>query len=88
MFEFLKYPLKTAETYLQYAPLAETLNFGIIEQSKKQNIFGIFGETPLSKLVSIPNQIPFDPMHLTLQGHGKWFYGNITTNKECDAYIG
>ena len=83
-----KYPNKTEDNYREYAELAEKVNEGITDQSKKRSIFGVYGEAPISKLISIPNQVPYDPMHLVFQGHAKWLLNAIFLDKNCDNYMG
>ena len=86
---FNKYPVKSSEFYLENAPLAELLNDGVIDQRRKESIFGIFGLAPISKLVKVPVQIPYDSMHLIFQGHGKWIYSAIFLDKNTgDNYMG
>jgi hypothetical protein len=53
-------------------------------------ICGVLGETPLSKIFTIPTQIPFDYMHLVLAGHLKWILSQIFTENSSypDYYIG
>jgi hypothetical protein len=46
--------------------------------------YGIKGPTVLSKIVKIPEQVPFDPMHLIFQGYGKTLINEILFNKYAD----
>ena len=41
-------------------------------ESHGETKYGIKGQTSLSKLLVIPDQIPYDYMHLVLQRHSKW----------------
>jgi len=76
-------------TYLENAPLAELLNEGVTDPLKRQHLFGIFGEAPIGKIISIPTQVPFDPLHLLFQGHGKWLLNKIFIDKKAsDNFIG
>jgi hypothetical protein len=55
--------LKSASIYKSLSKKAE---------EEKNVLFGIKGESSLSKLIAIPDQVPYDYMHLVLQGHCKW----------------
>lgn len=50
------------------------------------DLYGIMGETPYAKVLKIPEQIPFDFMHLVLQGHVKWIIHHYFYSKggDCD----
>ena len=56
-------------------------------KEKKQH-FGIFGKTIFSDLIEIPNQVPFDYMHLVLQGHTKWLLNKYFAEKSSECFIG
>ncbi len=61
-------------------------------KDKNVNEFnGVFGESCLSKYFKIPEQIPFDDMHLCLLGLLKWILSQIfseTLSKYPEYYIG
>ena len=50
-------------------------------------VMGIKGPTCLSDLITLPTQAPFDAMHLVFQGHPKWIYNELVSNKSCDNNI-
>ncbi|RNA13939.1 hypothetical protein BpHYR1_052366 [Brachionus plicatilis] len=52
--------LKTKNDYEKFSQIAENLN---------EPIFGIYGKSCLHHLISIPEQVPFDYMHLVLSGN-------------------
>jgi len=56
------YPLRTSETYRHHLHIASTTG---------NPAFGIKGATKLSDLLRIPEQVPFDPMHLLYLGINK-----------------
>jgi hypothetical protein len=58
-----KYPNQTAEEFEADANLAV---------HSSSIIRGVKGRSPLLNLIRIPEQVPFDYMHLVLQGHTKW----------------
>lgn len=78
------YPLKTNNDYNLYSDQADENNILILEQSKKVSIFGFFGKGPLSDIIHIPEQVPFDYMHLILQGHAKWMYTKLFTDSSLE----
>ena len=39
----------------------------------------------MSRILMIPEQIPFDYMHLVLQGHTKWLLSEYFQNKDSEA---
>jgi hypothetical protein len=53
------------------------------DEKKHRCIFGFFGVAPISKVMRIPEQIPYDYMHLVLQGHTKFILNlnNLFFNK-------
>ncbi len=52
-------------------------------------MFGILGPSPLGAIIRIPDQVPFDYLHLVLQGHAKWIYEKIFFDKNVeDIYQG
>ena len=80
------YSLKTNEHYKEYSQLADILNK---DKSKKDSVFGFFGTSPLDKLIKIPEKLPYDYMHLVLQGHAKYIYNKLFTDKQLDEiYLG
>jgi len=80
------YKLKTNEDYKLYSDLADQLN---IDKIKKESVFGFFGKSPLDKIIKIPEQLPYDYMHLVLQGHAKYVYSKLLTDRYLDEiYIG
>ena len=38
----------------------------------------------IGRLIKIPDQVPFDYMHLVLQGHAKWVYDKLFSSKNLD----
>ena len=70
--------LKSASIYKSLSKKAE---------EEKNVLFGIKGESSLSKLIAIPDQVPYDYMHLVLQGHCKWLLQKFFTTKSSPAYI-
>ena len=79
---FFKYPLRTNKHYLQCIAKLRATN--------KTEVCGVLGESPLTKIFTIPTQIPFDYMHLVLAGHLKWMLSQIftETSQYSDCYIG
>jgi len=77
------YSLKQNNDYIRYSIEADLLN------DKKESIFGFFGKSTLEKILKIPEQIPFDYLHLVLQGHAKWLYLHLFNEKSLDElYLG
>jgi hypothetical protein len=76
------YPQKTNNDYLHYSELADEKNKDIDDESKHISIFGYFGKAPINRILKIPEQIPFDYLHLVLQGHVKWLLRHIFINDE------
>jgi hypothetical protein len=76
---YFKFSLKTNAQYKTYARLAE---------KNKDILFGIKGESPFGEFLQIPDQIPFDFMHLVLQGHTKWLINEYFFKKESESFIG
>jgi hypothetical protein len=70
--------LKSASIYKSLSKKAE---------EEKIVLFGIKAESSLSKLIAIPDQVPYDYMHLVLQGHCKWLLQMFFTTKSSPAYI-
>ena len=66
------YPLKTNQDYIHFSAIADECNKNEPDEKKHQSFFGFFGEAPISKILKVPEEIPFDYMHLVLQGHAKW----------------
>ncbi len=75
------YPLKTNQDYINFSAIADECNKNEPDEKKHQSFFGFFGEAPISKILKVPEEIPFDYMHLVLQGHAKWLFNNIFFNK-------
>lgn len=59
-----------------------------IAESSGREIYGIFGLSPFSEILKIPDQIPFDYMHLSLLGHTKWLINQYFYEKSETCYIG
>ena len=73
------FELKTNENYKLWGELADT---------HKTTLFGIKGVSSLSNIISLPDQMPFDYMHLICQGHTKWLISQIFfANKSSDCYL-
>ncbi len=60
------------------------------EAAEKSNapFFGVKGSNCFIDLLDIPSQIPFDYMHLSLQGHARWLNHQLFFNKKSKFYIG
>ncbi len=56
-------------------------------EAKNEEIFEIKGVTSLSKLICIPDQVPYDYMHLILQGHCKWLLQKLFKSKSSPIFI-
>jgi len=63
---------KTNDDYLNYSKIADEINKNEKDEKKHKSFFGFFGASPINKVLNIPGQIPFDYMHLVLQGHSKF----------------
>ena len=63
--------------FFKMATIAEKYNLNILNQSEKVDAYGIFGFSEFQKVLDIPEAIPFDYMHLVLQGHTKWLINQI-----------
>jgi hypothetical protein len=70
--------LKSASIYKNISEKAE---------NEKTEHFGIKGISPLSRLLIIPDQVPYDYMHLVLQGHCKWMLQKFFVTKSSPAFI-
>ena len=46
------------------------------------------GKCFLSKFLNIPEQVPFDYLHLVLQGHFKWLLKKLFLDKHSGIFIG
>lgn len=69
---------KTHDNYQTYALLAE---------ENKTAVYGIKGQTCLSKIISLPDQLPLDYMHLFCAGHGKWLLKHyLERDGDCSVY--
>jgi hypothetical protein len=61
--------------------MADEVNADIHDEHKHISFFGYFGKSSISDHLNVPNQIPFDFMHLVLQGHAKWIYNKLTSDR-------
>ena len=71
--------------------MADSANKDIHDENKMISFFGYFGKSSIGELLNIPEQIPFDFMHLVLQGHSKWIYNKLIFDKsliEDKIYLG
>ena len=68
--------------------MADEVNADIHDEHKHISFFGYFGKSSISDHLNVPNQIPFDFMHLVLQGHTKWLINEYFFKKESDCFIG
>ena len=71
--------------------MADDVNSGIQDENKHLSFFGYFGKSSISELLNVPDQIPFDFMHLVLQGHAKWIYNRLIFDRtliEDRLYLG
>ena len=59
----------------------------LVESLKNGEVYGIKGVCPYMSVIEIPQQVPFDPMHLVLQGHTKWILQMLTT-PSSSVFIG
>jgi hypothetical protein len=66
------YILKTNDDYISYSKIADEINKNERDEKKHKSIFGFFGVSPINYVLNIPEQVPFDYMHLVLQGHSKF----------------
>lgn len=71
--------LKTHEDYT---------NFGILCQIRGSSDYGILGKNPFMEILNVPAQVPFDYMHLVLQGHTKWLITRWFFENDSSIYIG
>jgi hypothetical protein len=53
-----------------------------------QVIFGVKGPSVFNSLIEIPVQVPFDYMHLCLQGHTRWLINELVTNSHSEIFLG
>jgi hypothetical protein len=60
----------------------------ILADRSKETIYGIRGLSSFSKVLTLPDQVPFDYMHLILQGHAKWLINHYFLENQYDCYIG
>ncbi len=44
---------------------------------EKKIVFGIKGKSIFDEILTIPDQVPFDYMHLALLGHCKWLLAQM-----------
>jgi hypothetical protein len=61
-------------------PSKNYLHLHLEDDDKRISIFGYFGKAPINDLLNIPEQIPFDYLHLVLQSHVKWLLRHIFVN--------
>lgn len=54
----------------------------------KENLFGIKELSPFSYVKAIPEQVPFNYMHLVLQVHCRWLLKQYFENKNSECFIG
>ena len=47
-------------------------NYALLTPHDKHGAYGVKGASMLSKMIKLPDQLPFDYMHLVYSGHGKW----------------
>jgi hypothetical protein len=71
--------LRDAKSFKETAFLAER---------SKEVIYGIKGTSPFSKILILPDQVPFDYMHLVLQGHAKWLLNHYFLEDQYNCFIG
>lgn len=71
--------MKTKEDFIKLSAKAD---------STKTPQHGILGISPLAKILIIPDQCPYDYMHLLLQGHVKWFMDRYFFDKDSEVYLG
>lgn len=74
-----KFSLRTNSQYELYARLAE---------KKNDILFGVKGTSAFGAFLKIPEQVPFDFMHLVLQGHTKWLINEYFFKKDSECFIG
>jgi hypothetical protein len=55
--------------------------------NESESFFGIKSCSSLSKIICIPEQTPYDYMHLLLQGHDKWLLNQIFFKKDSPSYL-
>jgi hypothetical protein len=72
----IEYDLRTADEFREMALLAK---------ENSQVIFGIRGTCPLMDIIKIPDPVPFDYMHLVLQGHTKWLIYHLFHDKKFEC---
>jgi hypothetical protein len=78
---------RTSKEYEFYGFLVE--NCLRKQPNSKESIYGINGTTTFTKIMNIPDQLPFDYMHLVLQGHCKWIINQyFNESKKSHCYIG
>jgi hypothetical protein len=75
----LETSLRDARSFQRMASVAEKSN---------TIVFGIKGKSSFSRILTLPDQIPFDYMHLVLQGHTKWLINHYFIENQYDCYIG
>ncbi|CAF0876279.1 unnamed protein product [Brachionus calyciflorus] len=61
---------------------------GNLSKLNGETLFGIRGISPFSKVMTIPDQVPFDYLHLVLQGHAKWLLRQYIDEKDSEYFLG
>ena len=63
-------------------------SFAAIAERDNVSVFGVKGRSVFNSLIDVPIQVPFDYMHLCLQGHIKWILTQLVDNKNSDCHLG
>jgi hypothetical protein len=83
VFEF-KFELRSTESFIDYSLLADIANE---ERPKKDlDVFGIKGSCCFTGIIALPQQAPYDFMHLVLQGHVRWLLNRYFASEKAKAY--
>ncbi len=61
--------------------------FATIAERDNISVFGVKGRSVFHSLIEVPIQVPFDYMHLCLQGHMKWILTQLVENKDSDCHL-
>ena len=61
--------------------------FAAVAERDNTTVFGVKGRSVFDSLIEVPIQVPFDYMHLCLQGHTKWILTQLVENKNSDCYL-
>jgi hypothetical protein len=72
-------PPKAAESFIEKDGAFFNKVSKLVQESNEE-LFGIKGTCPFTDLLDIPRQIPFDYMHLVLQGHLKSITSKFNEN--------